>query len=136
MQSVIETVVVGQGHVERVETGTEGLGGEIGSRPWIRIVVSTIVPGPFPVPGGVVVGSAISSARFFADPEDGGGDVPAPRVNGLAVLVGIGWGLGRGGDPGSFSKTSFLGPEGKEDPEGQEAGDEEKAVHGAVEKIP
>ncbi len=71
--TVVETVVVGESHVEWIETGAEGPGGKVLPCLWIRVVVSAVVLGPLAVPGGVVIGSGILSAWFFTDPEDGGG---------------------------------------------------------------
>ena len=59
VSAVVETVVVGEGHVERIETGAEGPGGKVLSCLWIRVVVSAVVLGPLAVPGGVVIGSGI-----------------------------------------------------------------------------
>ena len=40
-----------------------------------------------------MVGCLVSPPWLFSDPEDGGGDIPVPGVNGLAIVVGVGRGL-------------------------------------------
>ena len=78
-----------------------------------------------------MIGCLVPPPWLFSDPEDGGGNVPAPRINGLTILVRVGWSLGRRSDPWP---SLTLGRE--SDPEGHEDGDEKKADHVSVVDLP
>ena len=69
----------------------------------------------------------VTSAWFLPDPEDGGGDITAPRVGCLAILVGVGRSLGWRTDPGTT-----LGRGGDNRPGREKKGDAENAKHGEV----
>ena len=97
VRSVVEAVVVGEGDVEGIEFGDEVGGAEAGAGGGVRVVVAPEIFLPLAVPGGVVVGGVVAATGFFADPEDGGGDVLLPRVGDASVVLRVGW-RGGGGD--------------------------------------
>ena len=71
-----------------------------------------------------MVGCLVSPPWLFSDPEDGGGDIPVPGVNGLAIVVGVGRGLG-----GRSNLWSSLSLSGESSPERHQNGNEKEAGH-------
>ena len=71
-----------------------------------------------------MVGCLVSPPWLFSDPEDGGGDIPVPAVNGLAIVVGVGRGLG-----GRSNLWSPLSQSGESSRERHQNGNEKEAGH-------
>ena len=89
---VVDAVVVGQGDVEWIESGSEVFWDIAASGGRVRIVVAAVVFLPVLIPGGFVIGGGIVLGRLFANPEDRGGDEFLPVVLGLLVLERVGRG--------------------------------------------
>ena len=89
---VVDAVVVGQGDVEWIESGSEVFWDIAASEGRVRIVVAAVVLLPVLIPGGFVIGGGIVLGRFFANPEDRGGDELLPVVLALLVLEWVGRG--------------------------------------------
>ena len=82
MESVIQSVVVGEGNVEGIEPRGESAG-EVSYPPiGIRVIESAVIFLPIDIPRRLVIWGGIVGSRFFSDPKNGGRDRLLPGVNG------------------------------------------------------
>lgn len=78
-------IVVGEGKVERILTGSERFWDVSVASVWIWIVVPAIVRSPLPVPSTHGIRSRIILGGLLSDPENRGDDVSSPGKTSVGV---------------------------------------------------